>query len=127
MTDDHTRHNLLNALTHEALDADSYAEAAPGTHPAPFSIKDLAALAANLPEPPPVRRLEAGWDAARQLLAATPKTAAPASPLAQLTGIPIVTRYDMHPAAWRLVDADGNVLREHVPEADGTGQSEETV
>lgn len=95
------------------------------THP---TIQGLAALAAALPKPPPARLLEAGWLTVARLRADAPKTSGPHSQLAALTGIPIVTRYDMHPAGWRILDGGGRVLHEHVPDevepVDGSGRTD---
>jgi len=93
MTDDRTRRNL---------------------------IEDLTALAARIPDPPPIQRLEAGPAALERILAAVPKADGPPDPLAALTGIPVVKVGDpppdsvgpLPPDGWRLIGRDGLVLSE---------------
>ena len=99
-----------------------------------LSVEALAALAARLPAPPPVQRLEAGplamaW--VREELP-QPKPELPPSAMDLLTGISIVEVGDPPPAGvaplppdgWRLVGRDGQVVREG--RISGESHTEET-
>lgn len=81
-------------------------------------------LARNLPEPPPVARLEVGQVMLDWLKAtAHPEDAPPENPwrplgwtppppCGSLFGVPVVLNEDLEPGAWRAIDRDGNVMKE---------------
>lgn len=84
------------------------------------SIEDLADLAARLPEPPPIQRLEAGPVAMAWIREELPQPGHPPTPMDLLTGITIIEVDDpppdgvapLPPDGWRLVGRNGQVVRE---------------
>lgn len=97
-----------------------------------LSVEALAALAARLPAPPPVQRLEAGPLAMAWIREELPQTGHPPTPMDLLTGIAVIEVDDPPPAGvaplppdgWRLVGRNGQVVREG--RASGQGNLEGT-
>lgn len=89
--------------------ASTFTTDTPTSPPTPPNLDDLAELARDIANtPPPPQRLEVGAGVADYLRAHIP---APASPIPDLWGVPIVEISSLPPGAWRLVDADGEVRR----------------
>ncbi|MGW4958019.1 hypothetical protein ACWEPL_12405 [Nonomuraea sp. NPDC004186] len=87
-------------------------------------LAHLQGLTQHLPEPPRVARMDVGQSMFNWLKATAQPEGAPSEdawrpvgwtppPLAgAMFGVPVVLRGDLAPGAWRVIDRDGEIMKE---------------